>query len=99
MFAPVAYLRAFRDGLMFVLLDGKFWQVNPNVSLGDTAYTNVALGAHTDNTYFVRRLQTYLSTASMRLSDPSDIPDRPFRASALPPPLTHGRVGRQDAPS
>ncbi|TCD61488.1 hypothetical protein EIP91_008371 [Steccherinum ochraceum] len=31
---------------------GKFWEVMADHSRGDTAYTNIALGAHTDNTYF-----------------------------------------------
>jgi len=31
---------------------GKFWEFTADQSKGDTAYTNIALGAHTDNTYF-----------------------------------------------
>ena len=34
-------------------LDGKFWEFTADLAKGDTAYTNIALGAHTDNTYFV----------------------------------------------
>ena len=34
--------------------DGRFWEFTSNLSKGDTAYTTLALGAHTDNTYFVR---------------------------------------------
>lgn len=34
--------------------DGKFWQVTADLLNADTAYTTMALGAHTDNTYFVR---------------------------------------------
>jgi trimethyllysine dioxygenase len=34
-------------------LDGKFWEFTADLSKGDTAYTTMALGAHTDNTYFV----------------------------------------------
>lgn len=34
--------------------DGKFWEFTADLAKGDTAYTNMALGAHTDNTYFVR---------------------------------------------
>ncbi|KIK62603.1 hypothetical protein GYMLUDRAFT_42059 [Collybiopsis luxurians FD-317 M1] len=31
---------------------GQFWEFTADLAKGDTAYTNVALGAHTDNTYF-----------------------------------------------
>lgn len=31
---------------------GKFWELTADMSRGDTAYTDIALGAHTDNTYF-----------------------------------------------
>ncbi|KAI0784502.1 mitochondrial protein [Abortiporus biennis] len=31
---------------------GEFWDFTADLSRGDTAYTNIALGAHTDNTYF-----------------------------------------------
>jgi len=31
---------------------GKFWDFTSDLSKGDTAYTTLALGAHTDNTYF-----------------------------------------------
>ncbi|KAF9790685.1 hypothetical protein BJ322DRAFT_1098315 [Thelephora terrestris] len=31
---------------------GKLWEMTADLAMGDTAYTNVALGAHTDNTYF-----------------------------------------------
>lgn len=33
-------------------LDGQFWDFTADLAKGDTAYTNLALGAHTDNTYF-----------------------------------------------
>lgn len=36
--------------------DGKFWDFTSDLAKGDTAYTTLALGAHTDNTYFVRPL-------------------------------------------
>ena len=36
------------------LADGKFWEFTSDLSKGDTAYTTMALGPHTDNTYFVR---------------------------------------------
>ncbi|KAI5988739.1 Trimethyllysine dioxygenase [Pisolithus albus] len=31
---------------------GKFWEFTADLAKGDTAYTNMALGAHTDTTYF-----------------------------------------------
>jgi len=31
---------------------GKFWDFTSDLAKGDTAYTTLALGAHTDNTYF-----------------------------------------------
>lgn len=31
---------------------GKFWDFTSNMAHGDTAYTNLAIGAHTDTTYF-----------------------------------------------
>eukprot|EP00128_Syssomonas_multiformis_P011299 Colp12_sorted_trinity150504_noHs@12160 len=31
---------------------GGFWDFTPNMEFSDTAYTNFALGAHTDNTYW-----------------------------------------------
>jgi hypothetical protein len=33
-------------------LDGKFWDFTSDLAKGDMAYTTLALGAHTDNTYF-----------------------------------------------
>ncbi|KAL4911577.1 hypothetical protein BDW74DRAFT_165000 [Aspergillus multicolor] len=40
---------------------GGFWDFTADLSFGDTAYTNEALGAHTDNTYFTdpARLQLF----------------------------------------
>jgi hypothetical protein len=34
--------------------DGRFWDFTSDLAKGDTAYTTLALGAHTDNTYYVR---------------------------------------------
>ena len=34
-------------------VDGTFWDFTSNLAKGDTAYTTLALGAHTDTTYFV----------------------------------------------
>ena len=33
--------------------DGTFWDFTSDLAKGDTAYTTLALGAHTDTTYFV----------------------------------------------
>jgi trimethyllysine dioxygenase len=46
------------------LLDGKFWDFAADLARGDTAYTNIALPAHTDNTYFVRAV---ISVSSISL--------------------------------
>lgn len=35
--------------------DGGFWHVKPELSTRDTAYSNLALNAHTDSSYFVRQ--------------------------------------------
>lgn len=40
--------------LQLTYLDGRFWEFTSDLAKGDTAYTTLALGAHTDNTYFVR---------------------------------------------
>lgn len=47
---PLGY---FSHSLLIFSLDGKFWEFTADNSKGDTAYTDIALGAHTDNTYFV----------------------------------------------
>jgi len=39
--------------LLTLRIDGKFWDFTSDLAKGDTAYTTLALGAHTDNTYFV----------------------------------------------
>ena len=77
-------------------LDGKFWEFTADLAKGDTAYTNIALGAHTDNTYFVCLPSPILCRG---LSDVRDISDRSLRTATLPPPLTHGRIRRRNAPS
>ncbi|RXW21271.1 hypothetical protein EST38_g4580 [Candolleomyces aberdarensis] len=35
---------------------GRFWDFTSDLAKGDTAYTTIALGAHTDNTYFLFHL-------------------------------------------
>ena len=77
-------------------LDGKFWEFIADLAKGDTAYTNIALGAHTDNTYFVRQHTTGPVPCP---SDTFDTLDRPFWTPTLPPPLTHGWIRRRNAPS
>jgi len=76
--------------------DGKFWEFTADLAKGDTAYTNIALGAHTDNTYFVRQ---HTTDPALNLNDVLETLDRSLRTSTLSPPLTHGRIRRRDAPS
>lgn len=40
--------------LMLYIADGGFWDFTSDLAKGDTAYTTLALGAHTDTTYFVK---------------------------------------------
>lgn len=35
-----------------MLIDGGFWDFTSDLAHGDTAYTNIALPAHTDNSYY-----------------------------------------------
>ena len=58
MFVPPVYYRDHFQTSDICVLDGKFWEITSDLPMGDTSYTNVALGAHTDNTYFVRRHKT-----------------------------------------
>lgn len=37
-----------------IVADGTFWDFTSDLAKGDTAYTTMALGAHTDTTYYVR---------------------------------------------
>ena len=46
-------LRCYRHVPDLRLIDGTFWDFTSNLAKGDTAYTTLALGAHTDTTYFV----------------------------------------------
>jgi trimethyllysine dioxygenase len=48
-----------REAQAWLLLDGRFWDFTADLAKGDTAYTTLALGAHTDNTYFVCCLTTH----------------------------------------
>lgn len=45
-------------------LDGTFWDFTSDLAKGDTAYTTLALGAHTDNTYFVSKSESRLALIS-----------------------------------
>ena len=69
-----------------LLSDGKFWDFTSDLAKGDTAYTTLALGAHTDNTYFVRS-----SSALFELQSNWSFPDRSVRSPTLPPPLARRR--------
>jgi hypothetical protein len=72
------------------VIDGKFWEFTSDLTKGDTAYTTLALGAHTDNTYFVRMPAWNRSALSHCYVD------RPCRTPALPPSFAHRRLGWRD---
>lgn len=63
------------------LSDGTFWDFTSDLAKGDTAYTTLALGAHTDTTYFVRTLNASYPPHPL-IGRP---PDGPLRSSAIPP--------------
>ena len=69
--------------------DGRFWEFTSDLSKGDTAYTTLALGAHTDNTYFVRSLHGYSSTILSLF--PSD---GPMWFATSPSSFSYGRYWR-----
>lgn len=72
-------------------VDGSFWDFTSDLAKGDTAYTTLALGAHTDTTYFVSLFQTPLAFRS-------DTPaDRSLWPAAVPPPRTYRRYWRGDS--
>ena len=60
-------------------LDGKFWEITSDIARGDTAYSNIALAAHTDSTYFVRSvaslyaLSSFPSPACITQTDPCGV--------------------------
>jgi hypothetical protein len=70
--------------LLTSLPDGKFWDFTSDLAKGDTAYTTLALGAHTDNTYFVSP-----ATSLIRIITHHLCADRPLRTATFPPPLAH----------
>ena len=81
--------------------DGKFWDFTSDLAKGDKAYTTLALGAHTDNTYFVRLLSLYRPQTTnyfILFCFVFHFPDRPLRPSTLPPALTHQRDRRRHTP-
>ena len=49
-----AFFRLNERSLKLGYIDGRFWEFTSDLAKGDTAYTSLALGAHTDNTNFVR---------------------------------------------
>lgn len=70
---------------------GGFWDFTADLKMGDMAYTNEALPAHTDNTYFVSRLAIYSCQAQLTYFT---LTDRPCRPSDLPhalPPAPRSR--------
>ncbi|KAG5340375.1 hypothetical protein C0989_001969 [Termitomyces sp. Mn162] len=52
--------------------DGGFWDFTADLAMGDLAYTNVALAAHTDTTYFVISFDPllFLSLSDFEQTDP-----------------------------
>jgi len=58
----------FVETLLTLRIDGKFWDFTSDLAKGDTAYTTLALGAHTDNTYFVS-WSSIIYTSSHHLLD------------------------------
>ena len=77
-------------------LDGKLWEFTADFARGDTAYTNIALDAHTDNTYFVSERMTF---PVLWLRGMPDTLDRSLRTATLPSPFAHGWIRWGDAPS
>jgi hypothetical protein len=55
MFVPRSF-RPFHIGNRGIIIDGTFWDFTSDLAKGDTAYTTLALAAHTDTTYFVHCL-------------------------------------------
>ena len=73
-----------------VRLDGTFWDFTSDLAKGDTAYTTLALGAHTDTTYFVGIL-TFFAWLRRLISES---PDGPVRSPTIPSPGAYGRLWR-----
>lgn len=70
-------------------LDGRFWEFTSDLSKGDTAYTSIALGAHTDTTYFVSGSFVYYNPViSFNLTD------RLLWSPAFPSTLAYRRLDR-----
>lgn len=79
---------------------GKFWDFTSDLAKGDTAYTTMALAAHTDNTYFVSSILYVIQLLGIIASYLSWLnADRPMRTTTLPPPLPHRRNRRLHSPS
>jgi trimethyllysine dioxygenase len=57
-FSPLASSGLFFT--LYVIKDGGFWDFTADLAHGDTAYTNLALKAHTDSTYFVRQFAGHI---------------------------------------
>lgn len=78
--------------------DDGFWDFTADMAHGDTAYTNLALKAHTDSTYFVSACDEDCGLPSTILRLCALSSDGPLRSSNLPPPLTHRRLRRRIPP-
>ena len=63
-------------------LDGKFWDFTSDLARGDTAYSNMALAAHTDSTYFVRSVTILILILSSLACFHTD---RSLRRANFPP--------------
>lgn len=50
--------------------DGKFWDFTSDLAKGDTAYTTMALQAHTDTTYFASSLPRLLANPANTVGTP-----------------------------
>lgn len=75
------------DDANSVAQDGRFWDFTSDLAKGDTAYTTLALGAHTDNTYYVRVI-VLNERRLMKTLAPFTL-DRSFWSSIISFTLTH----------
>ena len=83
----------FHFALINSVLDGKFWDFTSDLAKGDTAYTTLALGAHTDTTYFVSYILPFYPL--YHRNHDSTTTDRPVRPSTLSPTFTYRRHRRR----
>ena len=64
--------------------DGKFWDFTADLARVDTAYTNLALPAHTDTTYFVRVVPSHIRSLLFLSHLNAYYADGPLRTPTLP---------------